>query len=235
MYLTAGRPKPIVPFLPTYRPQSFGDGFAPPASSTPFRVFFAGRIEANKGVFDLLKIARDFAAAGQTQVEFDLCGEGSQLEKLRQAAGAAGVLGRFRCHGHVGKPQMRQMYEDCHVVIVPTTTDFIEGFNKVVAEAVLAGRPVITSSVCPALEYVRAAVVEVPPDDAEAYGKAILELSRRPELYEQKRRACADIRQQFCDPHRGWKTAVERALFAIGYELKGCDNGQSASGRQAGR
>ena len=56
---------------------------------------------------------------------------------------------------------MRAMYDDAHVVIVPTTSDFIEGFNKVVAEAVLAGKPVITSSVCPALEYVRDAVIEV--------------------------------------------------------------------------
>src|SRR6185437_9977736 len=49
------------------------------------------------------------------------------------------------------------------------TTDFIEGFNKVVAEGILAGKPVITSSVCPALEYVADGIVEVPPNDTQAY------------------------------------------------------------------
>ena len=40
---------------------------------------------------------------------------------------------------------MREMFRQAHVLIVPTTTDFIEGFNQVVVEGVLAGRPVITS------------------------------------------------------------------------------------------
>jgi glycosyltransferase involved in cell wall biosynthesis len=153
--MLAGSSLPIIPFLPTYRPESFGEGFGPPPPAPPFRVFFAGRIERNKGVFDLLGIAKQFFADGRRDIEFDLCGDGSQLESLRAAVVESGLADRFRCHGHSTKPFMRQMYEQCHVVIVPTTSDFVEGFNKVVAEAVLAGRPVITSSVCPALEYVR--------------------------------------------------------------------------------
>jgi glycogen(starch) synthase len=204
---------PIIPFLPTYRRESFGDGFGPPPTPPPFRIFFAGRIEKNKGVFDLLDIARRFATDGHTDIEFDLCGDGSQLEILRAATASFGLTNRFRCHGHSSKPFMREMYERCHVVIVPTTSDFVEGFNKVVAEAVLAGRPVITSSVCPALEYVRGAVEEVPPDQAAAYGEAILKLKNDTNLYESRRLASASIREQFYDPQKGWKAA---AFIAIG-------------------
>ena len=213
--MLGGVPLPIIPFLPTYRPESFGDGFGPPpppAPPPPFRVFFAGRIERNKGVFDLLAIAARFAAEGHADIEFDLCGDGSQLEALRTAADSAGLTPRFRCHGHSTKPFMRQMYEQCHVVIVPTTSDFVEGFNKVVAEAVLAGRPVITSSVCPALEYVRDAVIEVPPDKFIPYGEAILKLKSDRCLYEAKRVGSALVRQQFYDPKRGWKAAVLKAV-----------------------
>jgi glycosyltransferase involved in cell wall biosynthesis len=134
------------------------------------------------------------------------------LEPLRAAADSAGLAERFRCHGHSTKPFMRQMYEQCHVVIVPTTSDFVEGFNKVVAEAVLAGRPVITSSVCPALEYVRDAVLEVPPDQTTAYGDAILKLKSDAVLYESKRLASASVRKQFYDPVKGWKAAVFKAV-----------------------
>ncbi len=202
---------PIIPFLPTYRPESFGEGFGPPPAAPPFRVFFAGRIEKNKGVFDLLEIAKRFAAAGEP-IEFDLCGDGSQLEPLRHAASETGVSGVFRLHGHSTKTFMREQYEKCHVVIVPTTSDFVEGFNKVVAEGVLAGRPVITSSVCPALEYVAAAVIEVPPDDARAYGDAIVRLKNDSALYESKRAGCATVRSQFYDPSLGWKAAVAKAV-----------------------
>jgi glycogen synthase len=101
-------------------------------------------------------------------------------------------------------------------VIAPTTTDFIEGFNKVVAEGVLAGKPVITSSVCPALEYVREAVVEVPPDNVRGYGDAIIRLSEDPMLYESKRRGCINAQGQFYDLQRGWGAAVKRMLKTVG-------------------
>jgi glycosyltransferase involved in cell wall biosynthesis len=206
---------PIIPFLPTYRPESFGDGLGPPPSPPPFRVFFAGRIERNKGVFDLLEIAKRFAREGHTEIEFDLCGDGSQLATLKEQAIAAGIEGRFRLPGHSTQALMREMYARCHVVIVPTTSSFNEGFNKVVAEGVLAGRPVITSSVCPALEYVRDAVMEVPPDNTVAYGDAILKLSLDPTLYEAKRMASAQVRKQFYDPTRGWAASVESVITRL--------------------
>jgi glycogen(starch) synthase len=84
-----------------------------------------------------------------------------------------------------------------------------------VVEGVLAGRPVVTSSVCPALDYVRAAVVEVPPDDVAAYADALLRLKTDPELYAQKRVASAGVRQMFYEDGRGWAAAVERAVDLV--------------------
>src|SRR5262249_12247213 len=80
--MTGGRNRPVVEFLPTYRKSSF-EAIEPPAGQ-PFRVFFAGRIERDKGVFDLLAIAQRFATAGRTDIEFDLCGSGSALDELRR-------------------------------------------------------------------------------------------------------------------------------------------------------
>src|SRR5262249_15790298 len=52
--LTRGQHRPVVEFLPTYRPHAFDGAGAPSVPRRPFRVFFAGRVERNKGVFDLL-------------------------------------------------------------------------------------------------------------------------------------------------------------------------------------
>jgi glycosyltransferase involved in cell wall biosynthesis len=209
---TGGYAKPVVPFLPTYRRESFAAISAPPPLP-PFRVMSAGRIETNKGVFDLLAIAERFARQGRTDIEFDLCGTGSQLVKLRQQAEEAGVASRFRCHGHLDRAAMAKMFSQCHVLIAPTTSDFIEGFNQTVAEGVLAGRPVITSDACPALQYVRDAVVDVPVDDVLAYGEAILKLADDPTLYAAKRAGCANLAEAFYDLEKGWRSAVKRAVL----------------------
>jgi len=209
---TDGKHPPVVEFLPTYRRESFAGNGPPPEPNRPFRVFFAGRIERNKGVFDLLDIARRFAAEGRTDIEFDLCGSGSALDELQSAVQRDGLDARFRCHGHCARPMMREMYANCHAVIVPTTSDFIEGFNQVVAEGVLGGRPVITSSVCPALEYVRQAVVEVPPDDAHAYGNAILRLADDRAFYYARVRGCRGAQEQFYDLARSWNATLRMAL-----------------------
>jgi glycosyltransferase involved in cell wall biosynthesis len=209
---TGGRHRPISQFLPTYRTGQFL-GIAPiDPAHRPFRVVFAGRIEPTKGVFDLLTIARQFDAEGIRDIEFDICGTGSALDELRGQVEAAGISQRFRCRGHCNWPTMQEIYGSAHVVVVPTTTGFAEGFNQVVAEAVLAGRPVVTSAVCPAIAYVRDAVVEVPPDDVAAYAGAILRLSRDADFYRAKCRATLGAQRQFYDLDRSWKHALDRVL-----------------------
>jgi glycosyltransferase involved in cell wall biosynthesis len=208
---TSGKRRPVVQFLPTYRPGTF-EAVPPPTARTPFRVLFAGRIEAYKGVFDLLEIANRFNVAGQHAIEFDLCGTGSAIESLRQRIAESRLASGFRVHGHCDRAKMRQMFRDCHILIVPTTTDFPEGFNQVVVEGVLAGRPVITSSVCPALDYVREAVIEVPPNDITAYHDAILLLHDDPILYEQKLAASIALQGQFYDFALGWAYALLKSL-----------------------
>lgn len=128
--LTSNRHQPLVKFLPTYRRTEFADVTVPDNKRSPFRVLFAGRIERDKGVFDLLDIAKRFAAEGRQDITFDLCGGGSALELLCLAAKQARVDSCFVCHGHCNKPQMRKMFKRTHVVVVPTKTSFVEGSTK---------------------------------------------------------------------------------------------------------
>ena len=93
-------------------------------------------------------------------------------------------------HGHCGRQKLQEMYAASHAVIVPTTAEFTEGFNQVVTEAVLAGRPVVTSDVCPAVEYLPGAVVLVPTDDVDAYERAVLRLCDDPAYYGPARASC---------------------------------------------
>lgn len=213
--LTGSQHLPLVLFLPTYRRTEFAEVSKPDENRSPFRVLFAGRIESNKGVFDLLEIAKRFAQDGRQDISFDVCGTGSALEELRKAAKQAGVDSQFVCYGHCNKSQMRDMFNRAHVVIVPTKTDFVEGFNQVVVEGVLSGRPVVTSAVCPALSYVKEAVVEVPPDDIQEYGNALLKLCDDRSFYGEKQRSCLTLQEQFYDSSRSWGAVLKSVLVGI--------------------
>ncbi|MBF2063317.1 MAG: glycosyltransferase family 4 protein [Calothrix sp. C42_A2020_038] len=216
--LTGGVHRPIHEFLPIYRRSDFADIAPPCKERLPLRILFAGRVEYDKGVFDLLEIAKRIASnssGSKYQIVFDICGDGTALESLRTEVKNKGVEDLFVFHGYCNKQQMREMFGKSHVVIVPTRTDFIEGFNRVVAESILSGRPVVTSAVCPALSYVREAVIEVPPNDIEAYTVALIELYNNPTIYEEKRLACLKLQEQFYDIKRSWAAALESSLSAI--------------------
>lgn len=212
--LTNGQHQPVSRFSPVYRREQFKGISKPSEILMPFRVLFVGRIEPEKGVFDLLEIAKRFAAEGRQDITFDLCGEGLALESLRLAATEAGVDSFFVCHGHCNKPRMREMFDRSHVVIVPTRTSFAEGFNKVVVEGILAGRPVVTSTVCPSISSVSSGVVVVPPDDVRAYGDALLKLYSDRKFYQQKRQACLSLQEQFYDLSRSWGAKLKAVLVA---------------------
>lgn len=207
--------RPAVRFLPMFRRELFADIPPPDHAKRPFRVFFAGRVEANKGVFDLLEIARRFHQNGRHDVEFDICGTGSSLEQLRTEAGASPCHDRFHIHGHCDHSRMKELYGRSHAVIVPTRTDFVEGFNQVVVESVLAGRPVITSAVCPALAFVESAAIEVAPDSVDEYLDAISRLCDDRVLYEEKRANCHAVSEQFYDERRSWGAALRSVLLAL--------------------
>ena len=212
--LTRGKHQPIFEFFSTYRRADFTN-IPEPSVTSPFRVLFAGRIEPDKGVFDLLEIAKRFTSEGRQDIIFDICGEGSALESLRLAAHLSGVDNLFICHGYCTKPQMREMFSRSHVVIVPTRTEFIEGFNRVVCESILSGRPVVTSAVCPALSYVLDAAMQVPANDVKAYGDALLELCSDRQLYQQKRQACLIAQEQFYDTKKSWGATLKSILLTI--------------------
>jgi glycosyltransferase involved in cell wall biosynthesis len=213
--LTQYHHQPVHEFLPTYSHQDFASIQNPNPNTPLFRVLFAGRIERDKGVFDLLEIAKRFQCEGLHNIVFDICGDGSALTELLQEVTSSRLEATYQCHGHCTKPKMYSILNDSHVVIVPTQTKFVEGFNRVVAESILAGRPVITSAVCPAISYVREAVVEVAPNDITAYGNAIIHLYQNHELYEQKRLACVKLQEQFYDVNRSWGAKLKSVLLDI--------------------
>ena len=179
-------------------------------------MLFNGRAEANKGVFDLLEIAERLNRDRPGSFQFDICGDGSQEQALIAAVQERGLQRMMKIRGFCDKEQLAKLLGLSHVVIVPTRSDFEEGLAKTCVEAVLAGRPFVTSPVCPALESLGSAGVGVPPDDVEAYGDALLKLAEDRIFYVSKVSSCIPLQAQFYDPSNAYKSVLRRQFLATG-------------------
>jgi len=212
-YLVGKNDLEIFEHLPTYPVSQFASIASPVAlKRQPFKIFFAGRIEANKGIYDLVEIARQLNTDHHGNFQFDICGDGGELDALRQRVNGLNLQDVIRLHGYMDAQRLSGTLASSHIVIVPTTSRFEEGFNMVCAEAILAGRPLITSAVCPALQYVKEAAIEVEPDNVDQYRDAILKLYDDTNFYRQKQEACAHLQKQFYDPKNGWAEKLKAII-----------------------
>lgn len=201
---------------PTYARGHFDQIATPDDDRRPFRILFNGRIEANKGVFDVVEVAAQLHCERPGEFVFEICGDGSDLHQLREEVRKRGLKDIVNVYGFCDKDALGRIFAISHVVIVPTRSEFEEGLAKSCVEAVLARRPFVTSPVCPALLLLSAAGVEVAPDDIPGYRDAIVRLADDPDFYRGKVEACAPLQAQFYDTGRSYKEVLKGLLIDAG-------------------
>jgi len=209
----AGEPRPILRIVPVYRREQFAE--VPPPAEGPFTVLFVGRVEADKGVFALLDVAAELAARDRRDIRVQICGTRSALPAVKRTIRQRGLQATVTCLGYCHRPQLRAAYAEAQVAIVPTHSGFVEGFNKVVVEGVLAGRPVIASRACTDLELFGEAVWPVDPDDTPGYLEAVLHLCDNRAAYERARQCCLERRELFFERQQTWGAALRVLLTAV--------------------
>jgi glycosyltransferase involved in cell wall biosynthesis len=185
----------------------------PPHEQRPFRIMFIGRIDRIKGVFDILHIARKLEDTHPGLVCWDVCGGGKDLDELTQRHQELALSGVVNVRGWTSLDDLIGVYADCHASIVPTRSSFEEGLAMTAAEAILAGRPVVTNPVVPALEVLRGACVPAKTNDAESHAMAVLQLATDADLYRRACVACSDYQNQFYDRANGLAAVLRQALL----------------------
>lgn len=100
-------------------------------------VLFVGRLNAQKGIADLLEALALPALAG---VQLDVVGDGPDAASLSARAVALGVEARVRWHGRVPTNALVPLYRSCAVVAMPSRD---EGLGLVAVEAQLCETPVV--------------------------------------------------------------------------------------------
>src|SRR5271170_2292087 len=93
-------------FLPLYSSMQFD--IIKPAflDKNNVRVFFAGRIETNKGIFDILEIAKRLEQSKPKKFKFDVCCDGSQIDALRAKVSAQMLTDVVLIHGFCAREKI---------------------------------------------------------------------------------------------------------------------------------
>ncbi|MCB1085444.1 MAG: glycosyltransferase [Verrucomicrobiae bacterium] len=172
-------------FFPSYRRDRFSSVPKSSYRGGEFRLLYAGRIEEDKGVFDLVEAMDELRRNSPVPFILDCCGDGDAMGALRDRVEALGLGRRVKIHGHCEAGAMARRIAGAHAVVVPTTSRFLEGFNKVIAEGVFSGRPVVATSVCPSASLFPGAVRLVAPDSPAELAAALRDLAENPGRHEE--------------------------------------------------
>jgi glycosyltransferase involved in cell wall biosynthesis len=187
--------------------REYFENVSPASFASPFNVLSVGRIDASKGVFDIVEAARLCGS----EVSWTICGSGADLDKMREASRGLPIDVR----GWTSPEAQIPLRSRCQAVIVPSRSDLNEGMAMSAVEAILSGRPLITNRAVPALEVLRPAAIEAEPDNPRSYADVALSLARDPLRWRTLVDACRQLEEPFYNRRHSLTAALEEILLPI--------------------
>jgi glycosyltransferase involved in cell wall biosynthesis len=160
------------------------------------RVLYVGRLLEAKGIFDLVKA---FAAVvDQARCELIVVGHGEHQRRVRRQIRSLGLEEHVSMKGYLTGAALQREYAEASMLVLPSWS---EGFPTVLAEAMDAGLPIVTTRIRGAADHLvegeNALFVE--PRDVKAIASAILRVLRDREL-RQRMGSANRLRVRIFDP-----------------------------------
>ncbi len=191
---------------------------AAPRTGPARNLLFLGRLEANKGVFDLLDA---FCTLRETHPDLRLvfAGGGGALEPLRAEIAKRGLSDVASAPGHLDRPSVKAALKQADLMICPTRTDFNEGLAYVCFEAAAQGVPSVMSTVVPARELLKDACAVFEADSTPALTESIAGLLDDQDAYQRLSVAALSCSAEtLYDRSRAWGSQLYRAIIGAGGE-----------------
>jgi glycosyltransferase involved in cell wall biosynthesis len=142
--------------------------------SQPPYIFYAGRLDYNKGIQDLIRSVK-FVLAERPDVRFKLAGEGQLQAILEKTAAADGVASSVEFLGPVReRNDMRRLHRGAALYVQPS---MYEGLPASILEAMASGTPVVYTDIPGARQLItpeEGAIV--PPGQPIKLAEAILDI-----------------------------------------------------------
>jgi glycosyltransferase involved in cell wall biosynthesis len=112
------------------------------------RVLFVGRLKKEKGVFDLVEAMPHVLA--RADCDLVVVGDGGQERKLRDQIGRLGLQDHVIMAGYLAGSDLSREYAWATIFVLPSWS---EGFPTVLAEAMDAGLPIVTTRIRGAIDH----------------------------------------------------------------------------------
>lgn len=144
-------------------------------------ILYVGRLEKIKGVQYLIEAMPEIVQA-EPDATLTIAGAGEYRESLEELVQSLGLEESVRCVGQKSREELRLLYENSTMLVVPSV--WPEPFGKVGIEAMSVGRPVIASDVGGISEWLKDGETGflVPPKSSDAIAEKCLLLLRDTEL-----------------------------------------------------
>jgi glycosyltransferase involved in cell wall biosynthesis len=120
-----------------------------PCSDEVNYLLYMGRIERNKGVFDLLTAAKDIHSKTDKSFKLVYAGDGRHSKELKDAVTRLGMDRYVNILGRVPHDKLGPIISQSLAVVTPTHSDFPEGRCMAAMEAHVMGVPVIAPAFGP--------------------------------------------------------------------------------------
>lgn len=149
-------------------------------------IFFCGRLEWEKGVFDVLESARrlitDLSLASY-RLTFRFVGDGSASRRMEKEERALGISS-FVQHASTSYDDMPSEYQESDMFIAPSKPmpTYEEQYCTVLLEAQASGLPIVTTRTGGIPENVGDAGILVEPGDIDAMTRALKQFILDPKL-----------------------------------------------------
>jgi glycosyltransferase involved in cell wall biosynthesis len=150
-------------------------------TSTPSaRALFVGRLMKEKGIFDIVEALP--AVLEETECDLVMVGEGNQEQELRDRIHRLGLDDQVTMTGYLSGSELSDVYGEATIFVLPTS--YFEGFPTVLAEAMDAGLPIVTTPIRGAADYLIAGehALFVKPGDVRGLASAMITLLHDPDL-----------------------------------------------------
>ncbi len=179
------------------------------------KLLFLGRLETNKGVFDLLD-AYSALSKAHPDLRLVYAGGGGALEALRAEIERRGLSGAVSAPGHLDKAQVKAAIKEADLLVCPTHSVFNEGLAFVCFEAAVQGAPSVMSTAVPARELLKDGCVVFKADSTEALTAALAGVIEDEGAYRRLSAGALAASAILYDRSRAWGSQLYRAIVAGG-------------------
>jgi glycosyltransferase involved in cell wall biosynthesis len=150
--------------------------------SYPIRLLYVGLLATTKGVGQVLNIV-SYLHRGGLQITLDLVGDGPERPHFERITKTLNISQLVKFHGWVPRPSLAPIYAQSHIILLPSIS---EGWPKVLSEAMAYGVVSIAGAVSsiPQILGDTGTGVAFPPEDVDAFAKAIIDFAKEPQKWQ---------------------------------------------------